>query len=40
MKTEKETTTLTRSEKEVLQLIIDEHTNQEIADNSFSACTQ
>ncbi|TWW01173.1 response regulator [Chitinophaga pinensis] len=34
-KSEKKNTTLTRREKEVLQLIIDEHTNQEIADKLF-----
>lgn len=34
-KAEKKNTLLTRREKEVLQLIIDEHTNQEIADKLF-----
>lgn len=34
-KAEKKNTMLTRREKEVLQLIIDEHTNQEIADKLF-----
>ncbi|QHS62555.1 response regulator [Chitinophaga agri] len=34
-KSEKKNTALTRREKEVLELIIDEHTNQEIADKLF-----
>jgi DNA-binding NarL/FixJ family response regulator len=34
-KTDRKTTTLTRREKEILQLIVHEHTNQEIADKLF-----
>jgi DNA-binding NarL/FixJ family response regulator len=34
-KTDRKTTTLTRREKEILQLIVNEHTNQEIADKLF-----